>query len=46
MNEDIRQLLRRAFARPLTDEERTEYQLLVTQWAAAIRAETDIVEAA
>src|SRR5512147_2490183 len=45
-NEAICKLLRRAFGRPLTDEERAEYQLLVTQWAAAVRKETDIVEAA
>ncbi|MGW2692305.1 hypothetical protein ACWC3Y_10640 [Streptomyces sp. NPDC001296] len=45
-NEAIRCLLRRAFGRPLTDEERAEYEVLVEGWDAAVKAETDIVEAA
>lgn len=44
VNEDIRALLRRAWGRPLTDEERAVYGVLVVEWAAAERAE--IVEAA
>ncbi|MGW5477736.1 hypothetical protein [Streptomyces sp. NPDC004008] len=45
-NEAIRCLMRRAWGRPCTAEERTEYELLVEGWAAAVKAETDIVEAA
>ncbi|WP_128431541.1 hypothetical protein [Streptomyces cyaneus] len=39
VNEDIRALARSAWGRPLTDEERAAYELLVVEWAAAERAE-------
>lgn len=44
VNEAIRQLARRAWGRPFTDEERAAYVLLRDEWVAADRAE--VVEAA
>ncbi|WP_020116838.1 hypothetical protein [Streptomyces canus] len=44
VNEDIRQLARRAWGRPFTDEERARYELLVVEWTVADRAE--VVKAA
>jgi hypothetical protein len=43
LNERIRALWRRAGG-SLTDRERAEYELLVVEWAAAIRSE--VIEAA
>jgi hypothetical protein len=45
VNEEIRALWQRAGG-VLGPEQRREYELLVTAWAAAVRAETSIVEAA
>jgi hypothetical protein len=44
VNEAIRQLARRAWGRPFTDEERALYQVLRDEWVLADRAE--IVKAA
>jgi hypothetical protein len=46
VNKDIRALAKGAWGRPFTDEERAAYDLLVVEWAAAVRAATDIAEAA
>lgn len=45
LNEEIRALWQRAGG-TLNPEQRREYEVLVTAWAAAVRAETSIVEAA
>ncbi len=46
VNEQIRALWRRAGG-SLTDQERTEYETLVVEWAAAMRGEVDeVTEAA
>ncbi|KUN03132.1 hypothetical protein AQI95_24545 [Streptomyces yokosukanensis] len=39
VNEDIRRLARGAWGRPFTDDERARYEVLLTEWAAADRAE-------
>ncbi|MFD5697427.1 hypothetical protein [Streptomyces lasiicapitis] len=44
LNEEIRALWQRAAGRRLAPEERTEYEILVVEWAAAVRAE--IIKAA
>ena len=44
VNEDIRALAVRAWGRPFTDEERSQYQVLRDEWVAADQAA--IVEAA
>jgi hypothetical protein len=46
LNEAIRALWLRLGGRPVTVVERREYELLVVEWAAAVRAEGQIVEAA
>jgi hypothetical protein len=45
LNDLIRALWQRAGG-TLNAEQRREYEVLVTEWAAAVRAETNIVEAA
>jgi hypothetical protein len=44
LNEDIRTLARASWGRPMTDEERARYEVLVIAWVAAEQG--DIVEAA
>lgn len=44
LNDRIRALWRRASGASLSAQERAEYELLVVEWAAAIRG--DVVEAA
>ncbi|MGW5175935.1 hypothetical protein ACWERY_16425 [Streptomyces sp. NPDC004082] len=44
LNQMIRALARRTFGRPMTNEERAEYQVLVIAWVKAERGE--IVEVA
>lgn len=44
LNEDIRTLARASWGRPMTDEERARYEVLVIAWVQAERGE--IVEAA
>ena len=44
VNEEIRALWLRLAGRPMTDAERREYEALLVEWAAAVRAE--IIEAA
>lgn len=39
LNETIRALMRRAYGRPLWDDESAEYARLLTLWEAAVRAE-------
>lgn len=39
VNEDIRALVRGAWGRPMTDDERARYEQLLVEWAAAVRAE-------
>lgn len=44
VNEDIRNLALGSWGRPMTNEERARYEVLLVEWAAAVRAE--VVEAA
>lgn len=46
LNEEIRALWLRAGGHLKTAAERAEYERLVVEWAAAVRAETLIAEAA
>jgi hypothetical protein len=45
LNEEIRALWERAGGR-LNVEQRREYETLVVEWAAAVRAEADVARAA
>lgn len=46
VNEAIRALWVRAGGRPFTARERAEYERLVVEWATAVQAERNAVEAA
>lgn len=46
LNEQIRALWQQAGGRPFTAEQRAAYEQLVIAWAEAVRAETEITEAA
>jgi hypothetical protein len=45
VNAEIRELMRGAWGRPLTDEERARYRVLRDEWAAAERRPPGVVAA-